>query len=960
MKAEVIPAEENLIDQVALRIEERFPNYGAGSRASRDLSRALVVFPGKRPAHFLRRRLSRTRRGGFLPPRVLSMDELVDGVFCARTSGTFPSVEPIDAVAVLYDSQLAAPHPLGGSSFMTLDAFFPLGLKIYNDLEELLIEGVNHRQVAGAQPLIEEEVPPRSRQSLQTLAWFYQEFYPAVERRGLSTRSQRYRRVAAQIEPPDLEPLDLLILAGFFTLTGAEVELFRKVAEWPQTRLLFQDGPGLARRLSALGIPGLSESSRPPRPRTFFRTSPDTHGQVFALNAALGEPEESTLVVLPDPQTLFPLLRHGLSRFTEDQYNVSLGYSLQRTPLYGFFADLMELIASMEGDRVYLSAYLSFVLHPYTKNIRFRGSAEATRVLFHTLEDRLARVRGRKFSTLREIESDDELFQDAARSVAALGGPAASSSSSRDPELSSSLRAHLARIHGETIEPFRSFRDVGDFAERCIRLISWVHESSTARDHPLFSPFSEAFVRSLETIGRSLMTAKSFTDTASYFALLRRYLQTCYVPFEGTPLHGMQVLGALETRGLHFRRVFVLDATEGTFPPAGSESTLLPLPVRAALKLSSYRDQEDIAAYHFEVLAAGAEELHLFSVEGADRSRSRFVERLLWERQQAEGVAEESSLIDTVSYRVNLENRAPDPVEKTGPMAEWLARFRYSATALDTYLRCPLRFYYRYLLNLGRREEMTSEIEPADVGLFVHAVLARYFEPRRGRPLTRADADGVAMEAVVDALFAERFGSSETGAERLLHQQVRSHLKAFVDRYLAELISSHAVSVEGLEASVETAREGHNLYGRLDLVLRRDGAPCLVDFKTSANRPAHQIRLKRLVLEDRATWPVAIPTLQLAFYVLLYSAQNGIPPTDVRALFLLLGRNELDSKIEVPLFESTQAAQDGWPVLEEVILRLLREINNLSVPFTPTPDLKSACPSCDFTGICGTAWLARG
>src|SRR5208337_2118409 len=112
------------------------------------------------------------------------------------------------------------------------------------------------------------------------------------------------------------------------------------------------------------------------------------------------------------------------------------------------------------------------------------------------------------------------------------------------------LAKHLADIHERTILQFQSFRSVRDFAERCIRLISWVHDESTARDHPYFTPFSEAFVRALETIRGSLMAEKSFNDTASYFVLLRRYLQTCYLPFPGTPLHGLQVLGALETRAL--------------------------------------------------------------------------------------------------------------------------------------------------------------------------------------------------------------------------------------------------------------------------------------------------------------------------------------------------------------------------------------------------------------------------
>ena len=144
------------------------------------------------------------------------------------------------------------------------------------------------------------------------------------------------------------------------------------------------------------------------------------------------------------------------------------------------------------------------------------------------------------------------------------------------------------------------------------------------------------------------------------------------------------------------------------------------------------------------------------------------------------------------------------------------------------------------------------------------------------------------------------------------------------------------------------------------MVEERDGRPCLVDYKTSANRAGYQIRLKKLVLEDRATWGTAIPTIQLPFYVLLHSADTIADPVDIQAMFLLLGRTELDEGIELPLFDDSAMAKDAWPLLSEVITRLLQEIVSPDVPFTPARDLKSACQWCDFTGICGTGWLTQG
>jgi hypothetical protein len=604
----------------------------------------------------------------------------------------------------------------------------------------------------------------------------------------------------------------------------------------------------------------------------------------------------------------------------------------------------------MDQERVYLPDYVSFVLHPYVKNVRLGASAEATRVLFHALEERLAHTRTRRFATLEEIENDLALFDEAARRITGEDRGA----------MAAALRAHLIGIHERTVSRFRSFTSVRDFSERCIQLISWVHDESTARDHPYFTPFSESFVRSLEAISRSLMSVKSFNDTASYFVLLRRYLQTCYLPFEGTPLHGLQVLGALETRSLQFERVFVLDANEGSLPETGSENTLLPFPVRMALGLSTYRDVEDIAAYHFDTLTAGARELHLFSVQSGEKERSRFVERLLWEQQKAQGTLDEQRLVRPIQYKVDLSNKAPEPVNKTPDMMDWLRLREYSATALDAYLKCPLKFYYRYVLKLGQREETTGEIGAAEIGTFVHKVLFRYFSARTGRLLGAADADPALMARLVDELFADSFGPAETGANRLLRDQVRRHLRDFAGSYLRALLAEHRVILRALEHDAAAVREGFSLRGRIDVVQERDGTPRLVDYKTSAHRAAYALKLKKLVVEDRATWSAAIGTLQLPFYVLLYAAETGSAPSDIQAMFLLLGRSEMDARIELPLFADVKEAEAAWPLLESVILGLLKEIVSPDIPFAPAQDLKSVCPWCDFKNICGTAWLARG
>jgi ATP-dependent helicase/nuclease subunit B len=953
VKALLIPESGSLVDEAARRIAE----------SSLPPARIIVVFPGKRPAHFLRQRLAEGRKVGFLPPRILSMDQMVDAAFearCARQGVVLPKAEAIDAVALLYDIQKEESEPLGGAAFMALDSFLGLGLKIARDVEELAIERVPARKVAEVQTLIEEGVPEPTRKRLATLSRFCERFHLKIAEANLSTRSSRYVEVGSTIEQGDLGEFDLLLLAGFSTLTRAEKDIFARVGAWPQAEFFFQDGPGMREKLESLGVrhpavtvqgSGPADASAGP-PEVRLVNSPDSHGQVFALNAVLDSPDERTVIVLPAADTLFPLLRHCLSRFEESSYNISLGYPLLRTPLFGFLSSLMELVSTRDGGRMYLPAYMSFVLHPYTKNIRFRSSAESTRVLFHVLEENLAQSRARRFATLEEIESDQTLFRDAAARIARDEDPA---------KVEAELRSHLVRIHDRTVRAFLAFPTIRAFAEAVIALIEWIHEASTARDHPLFTPFAESFLQTLGAISRSLIGTKSFTGIEGYFALLRRYLQTCYHPFAGTPLHGMQVLGALETRNLRFDRVFVLDANEGVLPEAGASGTMLPFAVRKALGLSTAQDQEQIAALHFAQLKAGARELHMFSVESGDKERSRFAERALWEMQSRQGSLEVPGLVRTIQYRVSLGAKAPAPVEKTAAIVQWLRLREHSATALNDYLRCPLAYYYRHVLKLGRREETTGEVEPVDIGSFVHSVLFEHFRERTGRRLLPADADPDGLAALALRMFPATFGDAEAGANRLLRNQVAAHLGDFAAGYLEPLFSAHAVEMKSLEHRVTASRGGFALRGTIDAVLVRDGRHVLLDYKTSAHRAAHTLRADKLSVEDRAGWAAAMPTLQLPFYVLLYSAATGIPAAEIGAAFLLLGRTQIDEKIEVPLFTEKAKPGETWPVLEAVIFGLLGELASPDVPFMPAADPAKACRYCDFTGMCGTGSArARG
>jgi ATP-dependent helicase/nuclease subunit B len=942
MNARTIPPSRNLIEELAAEIK------GTGS----DYSSTAVIFPGKRPSHFLRKALAARVRTSFVPPAVFSMDEFVDSVYEKLVPGK--KLETIDAVALLYGIHRKTSHPLGGAGFMTPDSFFPLGLKIYRDLEELTIEGIHPRMVREIESFIAEGIPDQTRNRLQSLSLFYEEFYKETVARGFSTRSKRYWAAAERTAEAGLDKYAQIIFAGFFALTKAEKMLFRKLLSWDNTLFIFQEGTGLGKNIEGLGLSSGAPEKDNAGPEIHFYSSPDTHGQVLALGKILdteredGPLDEKTVIVLPSSETLFPLVRQGLSAIPPDDYNISLGYPLHRTPVFGFLHNLMELVSSMDGDRVYIPDYLKFVLHPYTKNIYYRRKSETTRILFHAIEEDLLRHKAKSFITLSEIEANKKLFEDVAERL-----------SLDEKEISAEhLKEHVKAIHRNTINQFLSFEDIGDFSKKCIGVLIFIFNNSTARLHPLFFPFSESFMAAMDLLFRSLMKEIAFAEKSGYFTFFRKYIMTGHTPFSGTPVKGLQVLGFLETRNLKFDRVFVLDANEEVIPDTRKEETLLPFKVREILGLPTYVERDMLAAYYFNSLIRGAKEVHIFFVENDRAERSRFVEKLIWEKQKKDRSTDTKPYVIPVQYQVTLRNKPPEPIAKTAGITVFLKDFFYSATSLNQYLRCPLQFYYATVLGMSRREEITRDIERDDMGNFVHEVLKQFFSDKKGKPLNKKKIHLGEMDLVVERLFEKEYGKTPSGAIYLLKRQIKRHLADFMKEYYIPLVSEKTVTILESEESIQVKVHSFNLKGRLDSVEQRDEKTVIVDYKTGSNPIYLKIETEKLDPDKRETWTKAIGSIQLPFYLLLYSEKKNRPVSELNALFLLLGRSKINKDIEIPLFDGPSAV-DTYGLLKTVIFRLLTEITDPSVPFNPAADRKKACPLCDFQYICGTQWAVR-
>jgi CRISPR/Cas system-associated exonuclease Cas4 (RecB family) len=957
----------------------------------RDYSSAIVVFPGRRPSHFLRRVIARKLNESFIPPRIFSMDDFIDHLYEETLGIGRGKIDSIDAIALLYEIHRKSSSPLGGDAYLSAETFLPLGAQIISDIEELCIESVSPQKVKGIDHLTEDRIPLQALEKLQSLSSLYEAYYKELDERGLSSRSLRYRTISENIESVGLRETGQIIFAGFFALTETEKSLFRGLHRRDNTIYLFHEAEGIDLRLKEIGItpdipyPDLPAGRSHVDGYTFYR-SPDTHGQVLTLSSLLRDalsssgkkssddhiPLNETAIILPSAETLFPLLHNCLCLLDENQYNITLGYPLYRTPIFGFFNCLIESVTSMDGDQLYIPDYLKFVLHPYTKNLYFssqdtgygdhqRKRSDITRIIFHMIEEEFQDNRKESLITLKEIESDEELMHKISASLHNSGITV------NEDE----VRRHLRDIHVNTIESFSSFENTGDFAGKAMKILTYIYENSTARLHPFFHPFAETFLNSLRSIARSQFSETRFERLSGYFQFFRRYISRCTTPFEGTPLRGLQVLGPLETRSLQFKRIFFLDLNEGVIPDTKIEDSLLPFKAREILALPTYRNRERLMSYYFDILLKGAEEVHLFHVENDRKERSRFIERLLWERQKSEtdrrkadtGSLEDylqgRELIQSIQYTIKLDNVRPKEVKKTEEVIKLLREFTFTATSLDAYLQCPLRFYYSHMLGLKRKEAGAGETERHEIGNLVHKILSLYFGSRKNRPLTADMLKVSDMKNVVDSYFERTYGRKLRGRLYLTRSQVKNHLVDFLEHYYKPLIRQRPIVIEKTEHRISLSLRAYNLAGIIDSVETRDGKVFIIDYKTSSSDTFLKINFMNLAFEKRHSWPEHIGSLQLPFYLLLYRGNYQIEIEKLEGLYLLLGKSRISNDIELSLFDAQEERKRRFDLLRNIVFSLLDEIVDPELPFTPTSNTRDNCPYCQFQDICGTQWIRK-
>ena len=640
-------------------------------------------------------------------------------------------------------------------------------------------------------------------------------------------------------------------------------------------------------------------------------------------------------VALAHSGALLPVLHH----LPRKDCNISLGYPLERSLLFR----LLETVLDARNRRqpngtTHWKALADLVRHPYLRLLEVNGIS--LRDIFQNMETRLRNgSRHADAHAVAEGAADDFFAASSLPNVAAAM-PA--------------IRELINRILRDTVDTWARAHTLGGLADALSGLCDTLLVYGSGNDESgagngkadIWSRFpidAECLFRLMQRVIPALKD-NGMADTPLPWPLMQAMLLELVraerVPFEADPLTGLQVLGMLETRLLRFSRVFLVDVTDDRLPGAPIRSPLLPDSLRALLGLPDTRNREQLAAYTFHRLIAGADEVWLYWQDGVETSglfdgkkqRSRLVEELIWQEEQARGqrLKPGPEPLRTASLDVRPPVRVRKVVPKTPAIREQIAaslKHPLSATRLDAYLTCPLRYYYERLCAIAPIDEVNEDDDPAAVGVLLHNVLRDFYAPAVGKTVRRDAQSGdpelpFLDEKALRALFRTALGAS--GLEAALPPESAAMLSVTGPERLGMFLRDQPEQTEVLsleeeyDAEIRVGGRVRRLTGNLDRVDWReqedpegalDEGAVILDYKTG--------RIKALrpdIWADDAFWdaldpekaaeaasepdpehdflPIMaqrIPTVQLLYYCYLYGQATGKPVLD--AAFVALGED---------------------------------------------------------------------
>ena len=939
-----------------------------------NLAHTAVVFPNKRAGLFFNEYLAQESDSPIWSPAYVSISELF------RSLSPWEVGDPVKLVCELYKIFRRETQ-----STETLDDFYFWGEMLISDFDDadknrvdtdkLFSNLQDLRNIMDDYTFIDDEQEEAIRQFFQNFSierrtalkerfislWnvlgnIYKGFRESLASQNIAYEGMMYRHVIEHLDVDKL-PYEKYVFVGFNVLNKVEHTLFTQLKDagkavfyWDYDEFYMKEnrqavtheaGEFIRRNLRDFPSPLSGELfknlSKPKEVHYIASSTENAQARYLPqwIRNNLTTPEKETAVVLCNEALLQPVL-HSLPAEVK-HVNITMGFPLSQTPVYSFLITLLELHThgfNFKSGRYTFQSVVTLLKHPYTRQLT--GQAEL-------LEKELTR-NNRFYPLPGELGKDEFLTQ--------LFTP-----------LSGNL--NLCIRLSETLQQVAS--------------IYQANTSGTEDTDAFNQLYRESLFKAYTTINRfrTLIEEDELTVQSETFRrLLVKVLSTTNIPFHGEPAIGMQVMGVLETRNLDFRHLVLLSVNEGQLPKSGGDSSFIPYNLRKAFGMTTIEHKIAVYAYYFYRLLQRAERITLMyntSSDGLNRGEwSRFMLQFLIEwphpitRQFLEaGQSPQGTSSITVEKTPDVMRRMQSLFDvRTNPKA------KFSPSALNYYLDCPLKFYYRYVAGLSAPDEVSAEIDSATFGSIFHYAAEHIYKDltTHGKVINKEALETllrneVKLQDYVDTAFKKLFFNVPQN-EKPEYNGVQLINSAVIARYLKQLlqndlryapftfIASEMEVDEPIDIQTPKGVIKSRIGGIIDRMDSKDGTLRIVDYKTGgdADTPPH---VESLFIPDKKRSNYVFQTFLYAAIMCRKQPTMKIAPA---LLYIHRAATETYSPvIQMGEPRKPKEAVEDFSKYEkeyrERLQGLLEEIFNPEKSFTQT-EIIEKCTYCDFKALC--------
>ncbi|NOR54861.1 MAG: Dna2/Cas4 domain-containing protein [Sulfurovum sp.] len=363
------------------------------------------------------------------------------------------------------------------------------------------------------------------------------------------------------------------------------------------------------------------------------------------------------------------------------------------------------------------------------------------------------------------------------------------------------------------------------------------------------------------------------------------------------------VMGVLETRGVSFDAVVIVDFNEGVVPASSSKDQFLNSSVRTFAALPTKDDREALQKqYYKRLLEQASHSVILYSI-----SDNKLPSPFLYELGLK--TLEQSQAQFDLLYEQESQIK-----EEADPKVEHFSAqdITWSASRLKTYLDCQRKYYYRYIKKLQAKDD-----EELNEGSFLHKVLEEV-HAKQDRYIDE-EALSLTLAKTLDVLLP--YEDAKTAYRKLLWKE---KLKPYVHKQVQHFNAGWKVTQREEEFSCEIG--GLKFKGRIDRIDQNETSTLVLDYKSG-----------KVEKEPKTLNPDKISDFQMSIYWHLLQGKYQ----NVSLAFLkILEGGEMQ---EVTLLD------DRNELLAEHIITLKQ---TKSFVAQKCEDLQK-CKWCEFTLLCG-------